>query len=318
MGRDAGSASALATGDVVGARYRIEQQLGRGATACVLPRVRRAQRQAPRAQAARARRRRFGVARPRSSSASTTRCASSRTRASSRSTTTASTTTAPSTRWSCSTAQDLRERGQLPWRDACALLRDIASSLAVLHSRRLLHRDVSARNVRCTSDGRAKLIDFGAMMAMGLPKQTVGTPPFVPPEALQLQALDARADLYALGALGYHMLTGQLRVSGTHARAAARRMAQESAARARAGARRARNARAPGDAAHAPRSHGAAVERGRGDGAAVRHRRVAAAGALRGHARVFGHAASWSGAKRSSTTCARSCARHARAAAAAC
>jgi tRNA A-37 threonylcarbamoyl transferase component Bud32 len=104
---------------------------------------------------------------------------------------------------------DLRDRKRLPWQEACALLRDVASSLAILHSRRLLHRDLSPRNIRCTSDGRLKLIDFGAMAAMGVPKTLVGTPPFIPPEALQMQALDARADLYALGALGYWMLTAK-------------------------------------------------------------------------------------------------------------
>jgi hypothetical protein len=104
---------------------------------------------------------------------------------------------------------DLRTRGKVPWRQACALLCDVASSLAILHSRGLIHRDVSARNVRCTGMGRAKLIDFGAMMPMGPAKDVVGTPPFVAPEALQLQVLDARVDLFALGALGYFMLTGR-------------------------------------------------------------------------------------------------------------
>ena len=102
-----------------------------------------------------------------------------------------------------------RRARPLPWREACALLRDVASSLALLHSRGLLHRDVSARNVRCTADGRAKLIDFGAMASIGVAKDVVGTPPFMPPEALQLQALDARADLFSLGALGYYLLTGR-------------------------------------------------------------------------------------------------------------
>jgi hypothetical protein len=104
---------------------------------------------------------------------------------------------------------DLDKRGRLPWREACSLLYDVASSLAILHSRGLLHRDVSARNVRCTADGRAKLLDFGAMACMGVSKDIVGTPPFVPPEVLQLQALDARADLYSLGALGYYLVTGR-------------------------------------------------------------------------------------------------------------
>jgi tRNA A-37 threonylcarbamoyl transferase component Bud32 len=104
---------------------------------------------------------------------------------------------------------DLDKRGKLPWQTVCALLRDVASSLAILHSRGLLHRDVSSRNVRCTTDGRAKLLDFGAMVSMGLAKEVVGTPPFVAPEALQMQALDARADLFSLGALGYYLLTSR-------------------------------------------------------------------------------------------------------------
>lgn len=94
---------------------------------------------------------------------------------------------------------DLSARAPLPWREACALLRDVCSSLALLHSRGYVHRDVSPLNVRCTADGRAKLIDFGAMAAMGVTTLTIGTPPCVPPEALARQALDARADLFALG-----------------------------------------------------------------------------------------------------------------------
>jgi len=104
---------------------------------------------------------------------------------------------------------DLDKTGRVPWHEACALLRDIASSLAIMHSRGLVHRDVSSRNVRRTADGRAKLIDFGAMVSMGLVNDVVGTPPFMAPEVLQMQALDARADLFSLGALGYFVLTGR-------------------------------------------------------------------------------------------------------------
>jgi tRNA A-37 threonylcarbamoyl transferase component Bud32/tetratricopeptide (TPR) repeat protein len=104
---------------------------------------------------------------------------------------------------------DLQKVDRLPWQTTCAALHDVASALAMLHSRHLLHRDVSMRNVRWTADGHAKLIDFGAMVSMGVSQQVVGTPPFVAPEALQLQALDGRADLFSLGALGYRLLTGR-------------------------------------------------------------------------------------------------------------
>jgi hypothetical protein len=104
---------------------------------------------------------------------------------------------------------DLEKTERTPWQTACIALHDVASALAILHSRGLLHRDVSMRNVHVTANGRTKLIDFGAMMTMGVAKDVVGTPPFMAPEVLQLQALDARADLFALGALGYRMLTGR-------------------------------------------------------------------------------------------------------------
>jgi tRNA A-37 threonylcarbamoyl transferase component Bud32 len=103
--------------------------------------------------------------------------------------------------------QDLRELAPVPWADACVYLRDVAYSLALLHTRRLLHRDLSPRNVRRTGDGRAKLFDFGTMATFGVPRDVVGTAPYVPPEALRSAALDHRADLYAFGALAYYVLT---------------------------------------------------------------------------------------------------------------
>lgn len=104
---------------------------------------------------------------------------------------------------------DLRELSPLPFREACSHLRDVASALALLHARRMLHRDVSLRNVRRTSSGHCKLIDFGAMVPFGTPGNVMGTPPCVAPEALQGGALDQRSDLYSLGALAYHLLTGR-------------------------------------------------------------------------------------------------------------
>jgi len=62
---------------------------------------------------------------------------------------------------------DLKQLSPLPWKRACSILSDICSSLSLLHSRRMVHRDLTPRNIRCTKDGTAKLIDFGAMVPMG-------------------------------------------------------------------------------------------------------------------------------------------------------
>ncbi|HVW28154.1 MAG TPA: protein kinase [Polyangiaceae bacterium] len=102
---------------------------------------------------------------------------------------------------------DLRALAPLDYRAACRHLRDVASALALLSAHRLVHRDLTARNVRVTSDGRCKLIDFGALSPFGTATSVVGTPPYVPPEALRGLPMDQHADLFALGALAYYLLT---------------------------------------------------------------------------------------------------------------
>jgi eukaryotic-like serine/threonine-protein kinase len=104
---------------------------------------------------------------------------------------------------------DLRDRSPIPWRTACELAFDVCSALALVHSRRLVHRDLSPRNVRCTRSQHAKLIDFGALAPVGPNNQVVGTPSFIAPEALHGATLDARTDLYSLGATLYFTLTGR-------------------------------------------------------------------------------------------------------------
>ncbi|HVW24836.1 MAG TPA: protein kinase [Polyangiaceae bacterium] len=105
---------------------------------------------------------------------------------------------------------DLSQLVPMDWRRACRIGKDICSALSLLHSRSMVHRDLSPRNVRCTEDGLAKLIDFGAMAPMGRSKVgIVGTPAYCAPEVVNGQLLDARTDLYALGASLYYGLTGR-------------------------------------------------------------------------------------------------------------
>jgi hypothetical protein len=104
---------------------------------------------------------------------------------------------------------DLKALAPLPVEQTCRLLVEVCSSVALLHARRLVHRDITPRNVRCTQDGHAKLIDFGAMVPMGPCAQVVGTPAFIAPEVVNHSTLDARTDLFSLGATLYYTLTGR-------------------------------------------------------------------------------------------------------------
>jgi hypothetical protein len=103
---------------------------------------------------------------------------------------------------------DVSNLAPLPWTEVCRILRDIASALALIHARRYIHRDISARNVWRTTESQLKLIDFGTLAPFGKRGDIAGTPPFIAPEALHGRELDQRTDLYSLGALGYWLLTG--------------------------------------------------------------------------------------------------------------
>jgi tetratricopeptide (TPR) repeat protein len=104
---------------------------------------------------------------------------------------------------------DLTTRAPLAWLEVCSLLRDVCTSLVLLHAQKLVHRDVNPRNVRLDREGRAKLIDFGALTNFGLAGELVGTPSCMAPEVLRNQALDQRTDLFSLGVVAYWALTGR-------------------------------------------------------------------------------------------------------------
>jgi len=106
--------------------------------------------------------------------------------------------------------------GQLPVNEAVRLLHEMADALSYAHARGIVHRDIKPDNVML-SGRHAAVTDFGvakAVSASAGDKLTtvgiaVGTPQYMSPEqAMAEPVIDHRADLYALGILGYEMLTG--------------------------------------------------------------------------------------------------------------
>jgi tetratricopeptide (TPR) repeat protein len=124
--------------------------------------------------------------------------------------------------------ESLRERltrvRELPIYEATRLLRDVADALSHAHSRGVVHRDIKPENVMLS--GRHALVtDFGVAKAVSEAKGSanlttagvaLGTPSYMSPEQAAADPnVDHRADIYALGAMGYELLAGRPPFVGT-------------------------------------------------------------------------------------------------------
>jgi serine/threonine-protein kinase len=126
------------------------------------------------------------------------------------------------------------QKGPLPLRKALTATIEIAEALAAAHRQGIVHRDLKPSNVVLTTTG-AKLLDFGVAKLKGVDERPedadstsaptgtlpltgvgmiVGTLNYMAPEQLQGKATDARADLWALGAMLYEMVTGRQAFAG--------------------------------------------------------------------------------------------------------
>ncbi len=118
-------------------------------------------------------------------------------------------------------------RGPLPLADAVQHMLVLLAALQVLHGHGLIHRDLKPANLFLTPHG-LKLLDFGlARPVKGTTDETgmdlthgggmLGTPRYMAPEAVRGEATDGRADLFAVGAMLYEMLSGTAPFDGPSA-----------------------------------------------------------------------------------------------------
>ncbi len=110
--------------------------------------------------------------------------------------------------------QLVRAKGRLTWADAARLGIQAATGLGYAHAQGIIHRDVKSANLFFTDDKMLKIMDFGlAKMAAEVRKATTvtgGTPYYMAPEqGREADAVDHRADLYALGVTLFELLSGR-------------------------------------------------------------------------------------------------------------
>ena len=115
-------------------------------------------------------------------------------------------------------AARLRNVGRFSAQEAARLGAQIAEALASAHSRGVIHRDLKPANILFSGDD-VKVADFGlarmADAAMTREGAVMGTPSYMAPEQTRGAAVDARADLYALGCVIFEMLAGKPPYAGS-------------------------------------------------------------------------------------------------------
>ncbi|MBV8756556.1 MAG: protein kinase [Deltaproteobacteria bacterium] len=116
----------------------------------------------------------------------------------------------------------IAQRGLVPLKDISDILTQIATGLEAAHQAGVIHRDLKPSNVLVGERGAVKLIDFGLATTVAAEGLTatgaiLGTPHYMAPEQVRGKPVDARTDIYALGALAYHLVCGRPPFAGDNA-----------------------------------------------------------------------------------------------------
>jgi len=112
------------------------------------------------------------------------------------------------------TLSDHLNNGPIDWRIGVRVCAEVAAALSAAHAEHVVHRDIKPANIILTPSG-AKVLDFGIAAAAGSPDPdpegpVMGTPAYVAPERFEGLPATPATDMFALGVLLYHCLSGRL------------------------------------------------------------------------------------------------------------
>jgi serine/threonine-protein kinase len=112
--------------------------------------------------------------------------------------------------------QALEQHGVFSALDVIAIGVELCGAVSAVHGAGLLHRDIKAHNVARAEDGRVVLMDFGTGRELDdeASSDLAGTPLYIAPEVLRGEPATVRSDIYSLGVLLYHLVTGSYPVNG--------------------------------------------------------------------------------------------------------
>lgn len=114
----------------------------------------------------------------------------------------------------------IKENGHLDYKTTIDIAKQVASALAIAHKHQIIHRDVKPHNIMITSDGVAKLTDFGIARAVSKAtmvadtSKIIGSVHYFSPEQARGAYVDERSDIYSLGIVMFEMLTGRVPFDG--------------------------------------------------------------------------------------------------------
>lgn len=114
----------------------------------------------------------------------------------------------------------IKENGYLDYKTTIDIAKQVASALAIAHKHQIIHRDVKPHNIMITSDGVAKLTDFGIARAVSKAtmvadtSKIIGSVHYFSPEQARGAYVDERSDIYSLGIVMFEMLTGRVPFDG--------------------------------------------------------------------------------------------------------